>query len=398
MILFSLRLAGTLALFVAVVVSPLPVAFGANIVFKDIDGPQDFALDTNWDGDLAPAASDHAFINTSTMPGDLAYLDSSFTVLNLTLADLAADTGRLELRDGADLTLTGAAVGPDRVASLGRNGLGAVDLLGGSNLSLTNGDVRLGENSGATGQLTQQALSDFTIGGSLAIGMFAGGAGTYTMQGGTLDVATFMIVGRQGAGTFQQYGGDVLIHRNDNPSQPALFLGSHGGSTSLYEIHGGSLTIDAALNAGLQIGPASGTGNSTLRIVGGDATIDIGTNLVHKAGGTLEYMIDSSISSIDVAGDVTLADLLLNVVFTSQPQMGDQFTLINYGGELTGEFGGFDFLADGPGGVNSILVSLDYGSGTAGAIVLTVVPEPASLAMLAMIVVGCATRWRRSQI
>ncbi len=366
-------------------------AHAADVTFKDLDGPNDLTLDSNWNGEFAPTSSDRAFINTSTNVGDFAYLATDFEVLNLTLANLVGEAGRVDLRSGGNLTLTGVANGADRVASLGRNGLGTVNLLTGSSLALTSGDVRLGENNGATGNLVQQAGTSFDIGGSLAIGMFAGGTGTYTMEGGTLDVATFMIVGRQGTGNFLQSGGDITVNRNDNVTQPALFLGSHAGSTSLYEISGGSLSIVEATNAGLQIGIAAGTVDATLRVIGGDASIDIATNLTHNVGGTLNYVIDSSISSIDVVGNVTLAGLL-QIDFASQPQVGDQFTLINYEGNLAGQFE-TNLLANSP--LGPVSYRLDYGSGVGGAVVLTVIPEPASVVLLGGLLGGCLL-WRRS--
>jgi hypothetical protein len=68
---------------------------------------------------------------------------------------------------------------------------------------------------------------------------------------------------------------------------------------------------------------------------------------------------------------VTLAGNL-NVNFTATPTIGQQFTILNYGGALTGVFDTFDDTVDSPAGANSVKLSISYGVGSASAIVLTV--------------------------
>jgi hypothetical protein len=72
-----------------------------------------------------------------------------------------------------------------------------------------------------------------------------------------------------------------------------------------------------------------------------------------------------------VASNVTLAGIL-DIGFSSTPSVGQQFTLLNYGGVLTGAFDAFDDLVNSPAGVNTVKLSLNYGAGSGSAIVVTV--------------------------
>ena len=74
---------------------------------------------------------------------------------------------------------------------------------------------------------------------------------------------------------------------------------------------------------------------------------------------------------MNVGGDVFLVGIL-GVHFTATPTAGQQFTIMNYTGNLTGQFATFDSLVDSPMGPNSVQLSIDYGTGSASSIVLTV--------------------------
>jgi hypothetical protein len=77
----------------------------------------------------------------------------------------------------------------------------------------------------------------------------------------------------------------------------------------------------------------------------------------------------------------------LDVAFTATPSLGQQFTVMNYGGTLAGAFTTFDNLVNSPAGVDSVSLAIDYGTGTNSSIVVTVVPEPAAIGLIS---IGCA--------
>jgi hypothetical protein len=108
------------------------------------------------------------------------------------------------------------------------------------------------------------------------------------------------------------------------------------------------------------------------RVVGSDPVINIATNYVQANDARYEVVIGSTgVSPMNVGGNI---DLLggLGVSFTTTPALGQQFTLMNYGGTLTGSFGTFDAVVDSPLGTDTVKLSIAYGTGSASSVVLTV--------------------------
>jgi hypothetical protein len=254
------------------------------------------------------------------------------------------------------------------------------------------------------GSVGTYTLDDGSINLSSSVTVGNAGTGTFTMNGGTFDsaahvivgnsgtgmfqlndgdatVGTYLQIGRTGNGTVQQTGGTMAVNRV-HATDPGVVIASHTGGVGTYEISGGSLTV-AATNGGISVGTTTNTSNGTFRVIGDDAAIDIGTNYLQNAPSVLDLVIDTGISAINVGGDATL-DGTLSVLFTETPSLGQQFTIMSYEGTLSGEFSTFDELVDSPLGADSILLSIDYGAGSNGSVVLTVVPEPGTLALAAL--------------
>jgi hypothetical protein len=193
------------------------------------------------------------------------------------------------------------------------------------------------------------------------------------MLGGTLEVGEWFQVARNGNGTFTQAGGTMQVKRVH--AEGGVFIASNTGSHGLYEISGGSLTVDAT-NAGIVNGnsvdqEAGGT-FGIFRVVGSDATITVGTNYTQANDARYEVVIDENgVSPMTVGGNVNLFGGV-GASFTSTPTVGQQFPIMNYAGGINGTFTDFDNLADSPLGPNTVQLSLDYGTGGTNSIVLTV--------------------------
>lgn len=325
-----------------------------------------------WSSGMVPGEEDRGLVNLTYEVGDYAYLDQAHAMQNLTLGAGFGDVGVLQIRSGGALSLLGAEGGVDRVMYFGFEGEGHLELQAGGSFELVDGDVQVGSQSGSVGSVEHAAGASFTTGGALMLGTFASAQGTYTLAGGDLTVGGFMLVGREGTGTMVQTGGDVAVNRG-TPEEPAndpgLYIGSNPNSTGHYTISGGTLSVSAD-NGGFRIGRPTNDTTATFRIEGASPTITVGTTLEHNLGAQLEYAADlSGVSSIDVAGDVRLAGNL-SLSFPGALSVGDEFTLINYDGSLTGKFAGIDTFTTFQG--TPFVVS--YGSGSDSAVVAAVVP------------------------
>jgi hypothetical protein len=201
------------------------------------------------------------------------------------------------------------------------------------------------------------------------------GNGTYEMLGGTVKTLSgYVRMGgaATGIGTFKQSGGTLEANRT-HATNHGFYLGFVAGAQGLYEISGGSLSV-ANTNQGVLNGAlaAGGGGLGTFRVVGSAPMINIGTHYDQRAGATLDYVIGATgISPLNVGGNALL-DGILSASFTSTPTVGQEFTIMNYGGTQTGTFATFDDLVDSPAGPNTVKLSINYGTGSASSIVLKV--------------------------
>lgn len=372
------------------------VYYGANA------GAQNF-LTANWvDVASAPAAvpgsGDLPYINSVNGVTDYPYIDSAVSVQRFLIAELTADKGGLELRSGANLTTS--ATGAHYV---GARGTGLLRILPGSTLNI-NGSLQVGWGDATgrgTGTVTQTGgayngtssstsitlglsapngtfptassgtynLSGGTMdfGGSLVVG--SAGVGAFNMSGGSVTTSSFIQIGRTGTGTFVQTAGAVTAIR---PTADAMVIGALAGANGAYSISGGSLSITSLDGTGGVVnGAATGDSTALFKVIGSAPTINFNNSFVQNANATLAFDIGAGISPIAVTTNVTLSGNL-GVKFTTTPSVGQQFTLMNYGGTLTGTFASFDDIVDSPAGANSVKLTIDYGSGAGSAIKVTV--------------------------
>ncbi len=349
-----------------------PFARAADIFDQYTFGTTSLVDPSMWGGGVTPGEGDRGLIIFTYEPGDYAWLDQAHTMQSLNLGHGFGDVGNLQIRNGGALTLLGAPSGAARVVSIGFEGEGSLELQSGASYELVDGDLRVGSQGGSTGSVTHAAGATLTSGGALILGTLPASSGTYSLQGGTLNVGGFLIVGRQGIGTFTQTAGDILITRG-TPEAPAvdpgLYIGSHANATGSYTMSGGTLTI-AENNGGFRIGVPTADNAATFRIEGSAPTITIATHFEHYPTANLQFAADASgVSTIDVAGNVFLAGNL-NLSFPGTPTLGDEFTLINYGGSLAGTFAGMEQFTN----IQGIPFVVSYGSGHDSAVVAAVVP------------------------
>jgi hypothetical protein len=380
----------------------------ANITYANPAGAQNFTVGANWVGGLAPGAADVPVIDGVNGLTDYPYIDSAVTVQRFSIAaGTSAATGGLEIRSGGTMTNT-----VNNLQYVGARGAGYLRLQPGGALSVTgqmhvgwgdaaghgNGTVNQtgGSFTGAStltlGNLGADANGPTSVGsytldagtfnltGQLVVGM--AGIGTFNMNGGNATINSFLQIGRTGTGTFTQTAGSLTVSRS---SGDVIVIAPFAGASGTYAISGGSFTASTS-SGGVTNGVAAGTANGTFKVIGNAATlVSLGNNYTQFNGAHLAFDIGSGITPVNVTVNATLAGFL-DVVFTAIPSLGQQFTLMNYGGTLTGTFSTFDSLVNSPLGTDTIGLSIDYGAGANSAIKITVtsVPEPTGMCLAAI--------------
>jgi hypothetical protein len=347
----------------------------ANVFVNDITGggAKNFTDTSIWPSSTLPTSADQAIIDKGDGINDYVYVDSQLQIQRFNIGNQA--TGGLELRNGAFLFCSQGSnqvnVGPSGSAVDSLPGVGFLRIKSGATLEQS-GLMNLGLNPLGTGTVTLEDGGTHLLGTQLVVG--SAGIGTYNMLGGTLRTGNYLMMGNAatGNGTFKQSGGMIEVNRV-HAQNHGFYLGFTAGATGLYEISGGTLTV-AASNPGVLNGALAAGGGSfgTFRIVGSTPTINIATNYDQRANASLEVVIGATgISPMNLGGNAIL-DGILGASFTTTPMVGQQYTIMNYGGTLTGTFGTFDSLVDSPMGPNSVQLSINYGTGSASSIVLTV--------------------------
>ena len=250
------------------------------------------------------------------------------------------------------------------------NTIGAKNLVFTGPVTLESGDRTLTHQSSANTVFSGVIDDD---GNDLALRIAGTGTGAVILSGAntygggtTIEGTTLLVTNTSGSGTGS---GDVVVRNT----------GTLGGTGSI----GAALTTvesGGRVSAGVP-GVASGTGTLTFT---GELTTATGStwliDIVQDQNGLSDR--------IDVGGalDLNGASFLPNFLGTFTN--GHVYTLANYG-TLTGTFDGW---AEG-----AIISNyqISYGSGTGGAITLTAVPEPGTLAILGGALGGILWRRRR---
>lgn len=342
----------------------------------------DWSTAANWSGDNTPPA-----------PGDDAFIDGNHTVnYNSVLYAPGTELNYLRLGFTGPETLNITA-NLAIANTTGSNNSWELYMWSGATVNHSAGTVILGNSDGSR---------------SLYIGILP--AATYNLTGaGALELKDWVYMN---GGTFNLDGGSIA-------SSPT-FWQLHGGSTFNYTAGslqlGGTMSVMGANSAfvfdgggaGLQatLGPANGGAFSvtqgTLTVVGGAAVNEIiqggsiNNSLSLGVGSTYEIVINSDsdqflrlTSSSGYGHDILLNGGTLNVLDFSDAPVGTTWDILAVNtdyGAIIGDFGTFN-LPDK-------FAVLDNGS-LSGVYTIGVIPEPASLALLAFS--GLALLRRRRQ-
>jgi autotransporter-associated beta strand protein len=248
-----------------------------------------------------------------------------------------------------------------------------------------------------------------------------GGAGGNVLLGGaTLTVGSGTYAGSiQEAGSLAKTGGGTFTVTGTNTyssgttiSQGLMLVNSTGGSgtgTGSVTINGGTLggsgLIGSASNdCDILFGASGGTlspGTSPGRLtVYGDITLAANATFLVDLNGPspgLSYDQLRVFDSSDLS-TITLGDARLTLSLGFIPMIGTEFTIIdNLGsGGIDGIFAGHpDDSVFRVGATNYFRI--DYNGGTGNDVVLEAVPEPATLSLLGLGLVGLIARRRKQQ-
>jgi hypothetical protein len=249
------------------------------------------------------------------------------------------------------------------VGGLGTAGSGTLNISENAVVHSDTGMV-LNETAGQAGTVNQSGgtvtVNDFTpqdfqltYGASLNIDPNGHGQGQYHLSGGSLIAETVQV----GGGVFDMTGG-VFTATN--------FMGN-------LDQNGGTLS------------PGDSPGTMTIT---GDYSLDSGDLFMELDG----LVAGTEYDQLIVTGNVSLAgDLALDLGFS--PGLGDMFTIINNQGAnaVSGMFSQGSSISAG-----GFLFGINYGGGDGNDVVLTVVPEPTGLALIAVAAaLGWVARRRR---
>ena len=296
------------------------------------------AVTTEWanpaPGDWA-TASNWATGNVPTSLDDTRIRppgSSSFVQVTL---DSAGAAGRLLLDNGTGLTV--AANGILTVGNVGRTQLGNATTSLGSTITIDGGqmsvasEVIIGERG--SGMLTVNS-GTFSVGGAWLIpGYVAGGYGHITVNGGALNTAGHIYTGLNGSGDLTVGGGNVYVGGT-------LIVANSAASVSTIAINGGVTSV-----GGLDFGRA---GTQTLDLNGGQLitrggfaagvnnTFYIGSGELVFGGGQSLYDIQNLVAGANWVFDDTASvfEREGTVVVTSIPEPATIGLLGLFGGAL----------------------------------------------------------------
>jgi autotransporter-associated beta strand protein len=320
-----------------------------------------------------------------------------------------------------------AHTGGSNTVAISLDNDGVYNLSGSALLAASNENV----GYSGTGVFTQSGGTNMA--GALCLGYSAGSSGTYNLNGGLLNVST--LSGGSGAAAFNFNGGTFQAGSGFSSSL-AMTLGTNGGGAT-FDAAGNSVTLSGSLSGlgGLTMNDSLGTG--TLSLTGsntytGPTTINQGklvvdgwltNSAVSVNGGTLAgtgYLSSVTVNpggtlspgdalgTLSISGSLILAtgaalDYELDTPSTSDMIAcgslvlnGQQFSDFNFSWTANFAPGVYDLIEAGSAPSGSL------GTSTSGTIdglpatlslqdndlVLTIVPEPSSLALLAAGAVG----------
>jgi hypothetical protein len=305
----------------------------------------------------------------------------------LTLGAAIGSTGTYNLTGTGSLLINGTA-------NLGIQGAGIINQTGGTNV-LAGGNLVLSLDGDAIGTYLLSAGS-LSVSGNEYVPLV--GTGIFNQSGGTNTIGSgySLNVGGNGPGIYLLSGTGNLISPTIVVGAPAGLLSVSGGTllasnaltveaSGTLTIQGGSVNAGSLVNSGriCLTDPPDDEPFGTVLVAGGFAQSSTGELDIALAGLTpgSQYDVLNVSGSATFAGtlDVSLADGFV-------PLPGDVFDIID-AGSVTGTFTTVN-LPDGN------LFDLTY---TPTGVVLTAIPEPASMGLLTAGSLILLTRRRRDQ-
>ena len=313
---------------------------------------------------------------------DSSSFSQSGTVGNVYVGNSAGSTGTINVRDTASVSLGKTYIGS--------SGYGEVNQSGGT-FSIDNYYSYVGVNNGSTGvvNLTSGTFEKSSHNGHFYVGNNAGAVGVLNVSGGTLDMTCAIIeLGQNGHGELNQTGGDVDANY--------IIMGNAAAGDGSYTISAGSVDVDRYIY--LHYGDSSmtvdGSGADHIKadrfLVGGN-TMNInldaaGSTLIEvdgAAGSAYFNAYANGTWNIDtLAGFDGVVGDTYDILWSATDILNtNTLNLVNVGATE------FDW---------SIIDNVDRdgnAGGTGKMLQVTVIPEPATLGMIAFI--GGAMVWIR---
>ncbi|MCX7006621.1 MAG: autotransporter-associated beta strand repeat-containing protein [Kiritimatiellaeota bacterium] len=253
---------------------------------------------TNFNGGLDIASSANTLtINTNITSSAAFYKYGDGTLImggtNSLTGGINVKGGTLEIGSIASLTNSGMTVGGTTTATLRLDNGGQI---------FATGDSVIGNTNALNGAVIQDG-GIFTSSAALRLATYSNATvAAYQMNGGAINLTStansYLLVGRDGVGTFMQSGGTVTVARTTTGwGNGALTLGSSAGATGIYTLAGGTLNVtNSNANSTTVIG-YGGTGFLTISNVGTVANLagpivlggNGGTGTVNLVAGELRF-------------------------------------------------------------------------------------------------------------
>jgi autotransporter-associated beta strand protein len=261
-------------------------------------GTQDYLSASNWVGGVVPGTSRYAIIQNgqtatigSSTPGSPTEVwagENSVGTLNITGGTVSIAnwlcSGRNDGSAGSVINLSGGTVNTANLStgSVGAAASGTINIS--NNAALSVSSTMYNGETGA-GFIVQSGTSTVSVGGSLYLGRWSTGNGSYSISGGTLSQTSStqrLVVSNQGAGTLTVSGtglvsctgglkisaassGTGAVHLDGGTILTALV--EDGGGTSTFHFNGGILKANKTNTTFM-------TGLNTANVESGGAIID----------------------------------------------------------------------------------------------------------------------------
>ncbi|MGJ8640510.1 MAG: PEP-CTERM sorting domain-containing protein [Opitutaceae bacterium] len=230
-----------------------------------------------------------------------------------------------------------------------------------------------------------------------AINVRGGHTLTIDNDGGTLTGAGNFNLGRGLAGdgsTVSQLAGSVVLGGLD-------MSGNVTGGDSIYTISGGSLTIGSADTFdvggdGLGGNVGGGSDVSVFAIEGDSATVTVTNNVLARASSVFSFTLGATgVDAIDTTGNLTISTgASLSIVGAAYVDLGPDTINLFEASTINGTFALSDITVTGL-GTEGVDWSLTQNAGGSGDIVLSIIPEPGTYALMAGLLGLCSVVLRR---